>query len=72
MAIKISEGTPRLARAIDNVFFRTWLATYPNREVGITERDVIEQFAKREIRLERRRSKLRSLPENERFFVAKE
>jgi N-acetylglutamate synthase-like GNAT family acetyltransferase len=47
------------------------LVTYPNRKAGISERDVIEKFAKR-ARLEQRRSQLRSLSENERFFVAKE
>lgn len=72
MAVKISDGTPRLARAIDDVFFHTWLATYPNREAGVTVLDVMEHFAKRESRLERRRLKLRSLPPNEGFFVAKE
>ena len=72
MPIKITAATPRLARAIDDVFVRTWLGAYPNREAGISERDVSEHFAKRKSRLERRRLRLGSLPENEGVFVAKE
>jgi ribosomal protein S18 acetylase RimI-like enzyme len=35
------------AREIQEVFYKTWLVTYPNEEAGITEDDIHDFFAKK-------------------------
>jgi ribosomal protein S18 acetylase RimI-like enzyme len=35
------------ARQIQEVFYATWLATYPNKEAGITEDDIHDHFRKK-------------------------
>lgn len=44
MPITIIKPTPEDAAGIQNLFYKTWLATYPNAEFGITEADVHEHF----------------------------
>lgn len=40
----ITTPTKEDARGIQNVFYQTWLATYPNAELGITKEDIEESF----------------------------
>lgn len=42
--ITLEPATPKDARGIAEVFYRTWLATYPNEEAGITVDDVEGRF----------------------------
>src|SRR5436190_18004762 len=42
--IEIGTATPEDARAIADVHYKTWLATFPNKELGITEDDVRDYF----------------------------
>jgi ribosomal protein S18 acetylase RimI-like enzyme len=42
--IRIARQDPADARAIWDVHYRTWLATYPNAAVGITAEDIIHRF----------------------------
>jgi hypothetical protein len=39
--------SPGDARAVGQVFYRVWLTTYPNAEVGVTKEDVHEFFKER-------------------------
>ncbi|MEN9881116.1 MAG: hypothetical protein RLZZ308_299 [Candidatus Parcubacteria bacterium] len=75
LKITVERAEPHEAEEIQNVFYKTWLATYPNSVPGVSADDVneyykdklnpdgIEQYKKRiegELKLE-----------NQRFFVAK-
>lgn len=44
MTITITNPERADAAGIQNVFYQTWLTTYPNAEAGITEEDVREHF----------------------------
>ena len=44
MTVSISAPTREDAAGIQDLFYKTWLATYPNTEFGITEADVHEHF----------------------------
>jgi len=55
MKIRILPATPKFARAINNIAFKTWFVTYPNKEVGITVKDVIEYFKDKKSLLEKRK-----------------
>ncbi len=64
---------PEDARSIQEVFYKTWLLTYPNKETGITKEDVEEHFkdAFTEEKLKIVSDKIKDLPENAKVFVAK-
>lgn len=59
---------------IQELFYKTWLDTYPNKEAGITKEDIKEHFKDRlsPETLERRRRGLLTESENQFFFVAKD
>jgi ribosomal protein S18 acetylase RimI-like enzyme len=44
--IKILKATsnPEEVREVQNVIYRTWLATYPNKKLGITKKDINDRF----------------------------
>lgn len=42
--IKISLATPDDAQIINELRYKTWLATYPNQELGITVDDIHDRF----------------------------
>ena len=44
MNIKIVPADPKGVRGMQEVYFKTWLATYPNKEAGVTEDDVRDFF----------------------------
>ena len=72
--IEISRAKPEDAREITEVFYKTWLKTYPNEKVGVTVEDVEHVYKdsfKKEA-LEKRALKIADLKEGEHFFVAKE
>lgn len=69
----ISHASPEDARDIQHLLYTTWVATYPNKELGITVEDVEEQ---NKIRLTEERIKLaaeriKNLPDTELYLVAK-
>ncbi|HEY4486320.1 MAG TPA: GNAT family N-acetyltransferase [Candidatus Paceibacterota bacterium] len=72
--IKITPAKPEDARAIREVQFKTWLATYPNAEVGITVEDIEDRykdsFSDESIR--QREDQIKNAPTHQRTFVAKE
>lgn len=55
-----------------DVFYKTWLATYPNKEVGITEEDVHERYKNSftEEEFSKRRKYYDTEHQNESFLVA--
>ena len=67
--ITIQKATSKDAQEIGEVFYRTWLATYPNEEIGVTVDDVEFKFKDRK---DRDGSKFDNLPENEIFLTAKD
>ena len=73
MQLSIEEAAPSDAETIQQVFYKTWLATYPNKEAGISVDDIEDRFKDRftEQELEKRKKKMESMPPNEKHFVAK-
>ena len=73
--MEILPAIPEDARGIKEVQYKTWLATYPNQEVGITVDDVEDRFkdAFSEASLKKNEDKIRNKSaENREMFVAKE
>src|SRR3989338_316730 len=71
--IVISTPSAEDAVGIQNVFYQTWLDTYPNEEVGITRDDVEDRFKdsfSAEI-LQQRTENLLNPPSGQKFLVAK-
>ena len=60
------------AEGIQEVFYRSWLKTYPNADAGITREDVEERFTDRlsKEKLAQRRSSIENPPEGEVMLVA--
>lgn len=71
--IEIVTATPEDVEGMQEVFYRTWLATYPNEERGITVDDIEDQFKDRhsEEKLVRMRERIVKFPNNV-TLVAKE
>lgn len=67
--ITIQKATPGDALEIGEVFYRTWLATYPNKEHGITIEDIEYVFKDR---ASRDGSKFANMPDNEVYYTAKD
>ncbi len=61
------------AEAIQTVFYKSWLDTYPNEEVGITVDDVEHWYKDAwEEKLNKLQSRINNPSENQSFFIAKE
>ncbi|HLD70586.1 MAG TPA: GNAT family N-acetyltransferase [Negativicutes bacterium] len=58
--IQIEVAKPEDAEQINEVFYQTWLATYPNKEIGITKEDVEDRFNDRKSKekIEKRRDEI--------------
>jgi len=71
--IEIVFPKPEDAEAIQMVFYKSWLDTYPNKEVGITIDDV-EHWYKDDWngKIEKQRARIANPPENQSFFIAKD
>ena len=73
--IIIEKAHPDDAEQIQNVFYKTWLATYPNSEAGVTVEDINELF-KEKISAEGIQKSQKRIEEglkldNQKFVVAK-
>ena len=44
LVIEINKAKPEDAEEINNVYYKTWLDTYPNEEIGITVEDIEDSF----------------------------
>ena len=45
--IRINQAKPEDAREVAQVFYKTWLDTYTNEELGITKEDIEDRFSSR-------------------------
>lgn len=72
--IQIVHATPEDAKGIGEVFYRTWLDTYPNKEVGITIDDIEDRYknAFTEEFLAKRKRQLEHPNEGETLLLAKD
>jgi ribosomal protein S18 acetylase RimI-like enzyme len=71
--IDITEPIPEDAEEIQQVFYKTWLQTYPNKELGITEADIHEIFREKFTKesLDLRKQQIIEKNPNRIFLVAK-
>jgi ribosomal protein S18 acetylase RimI-like enzyme len=72
--ISICIAVPDDVIDIQEVFYRTWLATYPNEEVGITVDDIEDRYKDRlnENALSKRREQIANPSEGQTLLVAKD
>jgi ribosomal protein S18 acetylase RimI-like enzyme len=72
--IEIVRASPRDVRGMQEVYYKTWLATYPNEELGITTDDIEDQFKDTftEEGLEKTAEHLANPPEGQTVLLAKE
>ena len=72
--ITISIATARDAEGMGKVFYKTWLATYPNEEFGITVDDIEDRFQDRSTKegIKKASERISNPPEGSTTFVAKE
>ena len=61
-------------REIQDVFYKTWLATYPNEEAGVTVADIEEKFKDRfsPENIEKRIKNITDVSANKLFLIAKD
>ena len=71
--IKIIDAVPEDAQGITNVFYKTWLATYPNKEKGVTVEDIEDRYKDEfsDEKIENLKQLIRNLPKNKKRLVAK-
>lgn len=71
--VTIVDAQPEDAQAIVNVLHKTWLATYPNKELGITVEDIEESYKDSFLdeNLKKLADKIARLNTNEKRLVAK-
>jgi ribosomal protein S18 acetylase RimI-like enzyme len=72
--IKITFATPQDAKGVQEVFYRTWLATYPNEEFGITVDDIEDRYKNSftDEGLKKRVEKIVNPSKGEKLFLAKD
>lgn len=72
--IRITPATPEDVRGVTEVYYKTWLATYPNEAAGVTVEDVENQFngAFTVEALAKRTERMVHPAENTSFFLAKD
>ena len=71
--VKIVPATPGDERGIEEVYYTTWLATYPNKKYGVTVADV-EHYCQREFSeggLAERQAEIANMPKHRNLLVAK-
>ncbi len=73
MKVEILVAAPEDALGIKEVQYETWLATYPNQELGITPDDIKDRFrdAFTDESITKTQERIRSEKGNTRSFVAK-
>lgn len=72
MSIRIVKAESEHVHGIQEVFYRTWLDTYPNKEFGITIDDVEDRFKGRNStgRIEKRRRDIENPVPGRKFLIA--
>ena len=61
-------------RGVQEVYYKTWLSTYPNKEAGITKEDIEERFKNHfsEEFVNKVKKASLNVPENELYLIAKD
>ena len=72
--IIIKKPTKEDAHGVQEVFYKTWLATYPNKDAGILKEDIEEFYKSRnsEESIKKREEFFMNIPANELFLIAKD
>lgn len=70
--IEISKAIIEDAEGIINVLYKTWLDTYPNKDIGITDEDINERFNDLPVRIEKMKERILNTPAKHVRLVAKE
>lgn len=72
--ITIQRPLPKDVLGIQKVFYETWLATYQNKEVGVTEEDIEEKFKNRfsQEAIQKRTDEILNITGQQLFLVAKD
>ncbi len=72
--IVIAEPKPEDAREIEELFYRTWLETYPNKEAGVTRDDVEDKYKSSfsDEMLAKRAERIAQPPDGDTLLLAKE
>lgn len=72
--ITIQKPTAEDIYGVQDVFYETWLKTYPNEEFGITKEDVEERFKDRFSleKIEKRLAGMLNLGDDQLFLIAKD
>lgn len=72
--IIIKEAKVKDIKGIQEVFYKTWLETYPNKKAGITVEDVEAKYKDRfsEAALEKRKNDILNQSDNKLLLLAKE
>jgi ribosomal protein S18 acetylase RimI-like enzyme len=72
--ISIGIATPDDVVDIQEVFYKTWLATYPNEELGITVEDIEDRYKDRlsEDNIAKRKEQIATPPEGQTLLVARD
>ena len=72
--ILVCIATPNDVVGIQEVFYRTWLATYPNEEAGITVDDIEDRYKDRlnEKNISKRKEQIINPLDGQTLFVAKD
>lgn len=70
----IRNAKPEDAHGIQTVFYATWLATYPNEKIGITQGDIHESFKDSfsDEKIKEYYEKFKHIPENSRLLVVED
>ncbi|HMP67637.1 MAG TPA: GNAT family N-acetyltransferase [Candidatus Paceibacterota bacterium] len=72
MHVNISPITPEDIYQANEVFYKTWLDTYPNEKLGITEDDIHHKFQQKDEEFfERKKKEIANLPEGSGYLVAR-
>ncbi len=71
-AFKVEGATPDAAPGIAHVRNKTWLATYPSKETGVTREDILAKNFESEDQVKRWRKAIESTTGNRRLWVAKD
>lgn len=73
MKIEIEDISPDEVEEALMVRYKSWLATYPNEELGITREDIEERFKSKMTpeSIKAQSEGVANLPENEKYLVAK-
>ena len=71
-SIKIVEATPEDAKGIVSLLYKTWLNTYPNKEIGITKEDIEERFQNIDERVIKMKDVIQNTPASHKRIIAKD